>query len=82
MISSFHEMVRTDICHDLRSRQDLDMELLLDLVELLQHCQWKASHRYIDTSHLLVIVHLHLGRVLNVIGAEAEYREFLGILTR
>ena len=36
---ALHEVMRPDVCHDLRSWQDFGMELSLQLVELLFTCQ-------------------------------------------
>lgn len=36
---TLHEVMATNIRHNLRAWQDLDAELLLDSMELLQHCQ-------------------------------------------
>lgn len=37
--AAFDKVVRSDICHDLRTREDLGVELLLQAVELLLLCQ-------------------------------------------
>lgn len=40
VLCTFDEVMRSHICHDLRSWQDLDMELLLDCPELLSRRQY------------------------------------------
>lgn len=35
-MGTFHEVVTPNVCHDLRSRQNLDIEFLLELTPLLR----------------------------------------------
>jgi len=62
--TALDEVVTSNIRHDLGTREDLGMELLLDLLELLSWLSAmdvKSSKVVIDT-YRFVIVHLHLGR--------------------
>ena len=41
--ATFDKVVRTDVCHDLRTRENLSVELLLQAVELLLSCQREST---------------------------------------
>jgi len=47
MRAAFHEVMATHVCHDLRTREDLLVELRFDLVKLLQNhqkvCSWNVD---------------------------------------
>ena len=60
MRATLDKMMSTDVCHDLRTRQDLGMKLLLDLVELLYGVLDDLLHDHDFVTYRFIIVHLHL----------------------
>jgi hypothetical protein len=58
-------VVRADVCHDLRARENLSVELLLQPVELLLSCQYESAWTYPrkkkkkKKTYPLIVVHLH-----------------------
>jgi hypothetical protein len=73
-------MVRLQIRHDFRARQDFDMELLLDAMELLVGKLATGQSVYLEKSllaYLVIVVHLHLAG-----GADVGQRYRLAISIR